>query len=132
MRIILISLVIINSLGYDWLHTYWHFRNDPGLFHVTMAFNHVSEQHVIASGRNLQQTALINPGACRLAAENDDHLVNTAQPFHMDWFKADFPGYTAALNFMPAALRGNDWTNPNISGFHSSIFQPPKFVPAGA
>jgi hypothetical protein len=125
-RIILISLICINSLGYDWVHTFWHYRNDPQRVLPAIRFHHDGGGAVIACDVSFVPDFVVVKASALFAAEKDDRLTNTSQPFKTDLKSVKFLCFDQPMVVQYAPLLGNQPPDPGTPGFHSSIFRPPR------
>jgi|WetSurMetagenome_2_1015567.scaffolds.fasta_scaffold291467_1 hypothetical protein len=102
LRFILLILVLVNSMGYDWLHTLWHYRHGPLLYQIA------------------------DTPADILTNSLDDRLVDTSQPGNTDLSPSETPDsariYIAGLLGPDPALVEEKGT----AGFCLLIFKPPK------
>lgn len=124
--LILISLVLISTAGYDWVHTLWHFRHDAGIVHPNLQAP--AGTFIKTAGTERSHSENENPGGYDklLTAMDDDNLVNTGSPFSPDKNSikcTDWPQvFITWLNGVPIHTS----PEPHLHGIHKSVFQPPK------
>ncbi len=126
LHFILLILILINAMGYDWLHTLWHLRND---MHFLNSYPHPPadcDTKTADMDFNLACNDGLRGCSVLLTAVDDDNLVNNGSPISPD--KNSIRGI-GCPQVMITWLDGGPvqhWQEPHLPGIHRSVFQPPE------
>jgi hypothetical protein len=104
LQYILLILVLINSMGYDWLHTLWHHQNGPRLYQLA----------------NTETDILTN--------SLDDRLVDTSQPGNSELSASEISIGTLFFNPRLFEPDPEPVEENGIAGFPLALFKPPRII----
>ncbi len=104
LRFILLILIMVNSMGYDWLHTLWHLRNGPRMYQMA------------------------GPETDILTNMLDDRLVDTSQPGNTDFPASDMPITTRILIARSPGSNPKPVEANGIAGYPFAVFKPPRIT----